>query len=390
MEEYILSGAIKNMLLLLMSQINAKKCDMVDSLRIEDLQELLSISKKHDLAHLVGDVLDKNGLLPEGSEIKKRFVWERNLAVFRYEQQQYEFEQTCNVLEENRIPFLPLKGSVIRRLYPEPWMRTSCDIDVLIPEENLDQAQSVLEKELGYKFLKNSNHDVSLLSESGVHLELHYNLLENSMIKSERSILGKIWDVAEREEGKNAHCKMPDEYFYCYHISHIAKHLKIGGCGVRAVLDTWILNHKIEFDKKKRDEVLERAGVLAVAKGLENLAEVWFSGAEADELSKNLGNYILTGELFGTIETKVAVLKIKQKNKFLYLWSRVFIPYSQFKFQYPALQKYPILYPFYIVKRLCLLLNKDKRKRALKEINQMVNDDEVQQDVAVMMQELGL
>ena len=106
----------------------------------EILPALFKLAKRHDLAHLIGDALDKNGLLEEGSEAQKRFLRERNMAVYRYEQIQHEFEQICDVLVKAEIAFIPLKGSVIRPLYPEPWMRTSCDIDILVKEENLSAA----------------------------------------------------------------------------------------------------------------------------------------------------------------------------------------------------------------------------------------------------------
>ena len=99
---------------------------------LEGLPALFALAKKHDLAHLVGDALDRNGFLSDGAEMRKPFLRERNMAVYRYEQQQYDFEQICDTLEDAQIPFLPLKGSVLRGYYPEAWMRTSCDIDILV------------------------------------------------------------------------------------------------------------------------------------------------------------------------------------------------------------------------------------------------------------------
>ena len=44
-------------------------------------------------------------------------------------------QKTSFKIKKVQIPFLPLKGSVIRQYYPEPWMRTSCDIDILVDFE---------------------------------------------------------------------------------------------------------------------------------------------------------------------------------------------------------------------------------------------------------------
>lgn len=102
----------------------------------EELVKLYKLSKSHDLAHLVGDVLIKNDLIGDG-EIKAKFQKQIMLAVYRYEKINYELGRLRKVLNEAEIPFIPLKGSVIRQYYPEPWMRTSCDIDVLVHESDL-------------------------------------------------------------------------------------------------------------------------------------------------------------------------------------------------------------------------------------------------------------
>ena len=70
---------------LLRFEINGDElCDEVkDLITLEMLPALFKLSKRHDLAHLIGDALDKNGLLPDGTEAKKHFLQERNMAVYR-------------------------------------------------------------------------------------------------------------------------------------------------------------------------------------------------------------------------------------------------------------------------------------------------------------------
>ena len=64
--------------------------DEKNLITLETLPFLFQLAKNHDVAHLVGDALDKNGLLPDGSEVKKRFIRERDMSFWRYEQQLYE------------------------------------------------------------------------------------------------------------------------------------------------------------------------------------------------------------------------------------------------------------------------------------------------------------
>ena len=111
------------------------------------LRDLLKLSSAHDIAHLLVLGLKQNGLIPqEQSEIENYIL----KAVYRYERTRHEYEKLCAALEKAQIPFLPLKGSVIRAYYPEPWMRTSCDIDVLVHREDLERAVSFLIQEERY------------------------------------------------------------------------------------------------------------------------------------------------------------------------------------------------------------------------------------------------
>ena len=64
---------------------------------LEKLPALFKLSKQHDLVHLVADALDKNDLLPENTEARKRFLQERKMAVYRYEQIQYELDEICRI-----------------------------------------------------------------------------------------------------------------------------------------------------------------------------------------------------------------------------------------------------------------------------------------------------
>ena len=104
-----------------------------------ELTRLYKLSKSHDLAHLVGSALSKNKI-PLNAEIKAKFDKQMLLAVYRYEKLQYELNVLREAFNAHEIVFIPLKGSVIRAYYPEPWMRTSCDIDILVDEAEVDRA----------------------------------------------------------------------------------------------------------------------------------------------------------------------------------------------------------------------------------------------------------
>ena len=337
-------------------------CDeMKNLITPEMLPALFKLSKRHDLALLIGDALDKNDLLPDGTEAKKRFLQERNMAVYRYEQIQYEFEQICETLENAKVPFIPLKGSIIRSFYPEPWMRTSCDIDILVDKSNLEQAKAYLVRDLEYQVENvESSHDISLYAPSGVHLELHYSLVEEGSAQSSSDILYGVWENVV--ESHSYQKEMLDEIFYFYHVAHMAKHFEIGGCGVRPFLDSYLLLHHAQYRTEACYRLLQQGGLLTFAKAVEETSNVWFCKMEATSLSREMQDYILYAGMYADTENRAAVQQAKKGGRIQYLWSRIFLPYEQLKLQYPKLGKYKILLPFYQVKRWCrLLFGKDSK-----------------------------
>ena len=381
-----LSGA---MMRLIANEVCAARLDL-DEYRFtdEELERLYELSKSHDLAHLVGDALIKNNLISNG-EIKSKFEKQIMTAVYRYENINYELNRLKQVINEAEIPFICLKGSVIRQYYPEPWMRTSCDIDILVHEDDLLRTVTLLNEKLSYKTEGKGSHNVSLFSQGGVHLELHYTLIESDILDKADRVLENVWEYAFPAE--KYEYSLTDEMFYYYHIAHMAKHFQIGGCGVRPFIDIWVLNHRLTFDEEKRESLLENGGLLIFAKQCEKLAEVWFGAGEHTEVTKKLENYILGGGVYGNVNNRVAVQQVKKGGKFKYAISRIWLPYDALKFHYPSLEGKKILLPFYEIRRWGKLLFKGGAKRSINELainNSTTPEQQVQ--ISALLCDLGL
>ena len=363
--------------------------DIKNSITPEVLPALFHLSKKHDLAHLIGDALDKNSLLPDGLGIKEYFLQERDVAMFRYTQAQYELEQISEILEKAQIPFIPLKGSVAQLFYPEAWMRTSCDIDVLVDRENLVRAQQCLQSHLEYH-LENaeSSHDVSLYAPSGVHLELHYSLEEGEYTQGSSDILSGVW--GNITDSSSYQKSMTNAMFYFYHIAHMAKHFEVGGCGIRPFLDVYLLKRSGRYDFDACYELLKKGGLLTFSKAVEETAAVWFGDALETTLVQDVQNYILYAGMYADVQNRAAV-RYAKRGGIKYFWSRVFLSYEQLKMQYPNLEKRKLLLPFYQVKRWCrLLLGKDAKNvaRELKANIRLQSDKK--EYITKLLKDLGL
>ena len=180
--------------------------------------------------------------------------------------------------------------------------------------------------------------------------------------------------------------------FYFYHIAHMAKHfVATGGCGIRPFLDIWVLNHRIDFDREKREKLLSDGGLDVFAKQAELLSAVWFGNAEHTEITRRMEEYILRGGVYGTKTNQVVVQQQKKGGKLKYALSKIFIPYEKIKFHYPILQKHKWLTQIMEVRRWGKLIFCGHLKRTVNELkfNSRISED-VAAKTRTLLKNVGL
>lgn len=384
---------VKGMLALLRSAICNSTLDAEEKqlMKEGDIEQLYLLSKKHDLAHLVCQGLYNNSLIDKTNSFYTKFHQKQIMAIYRYEQMNYEFGKLCQALEKAEITFIPLKGTVIRSYYAKPWYRTSCDIDLLVKEQELEKALDYLTGVCSYTKKNTGPHDVSLYTPNGIHIELHYRLVDEGQEDSASTVLKGVWEDARLCEGYNYRYGMSDEMFYFYHIYHMAKHIENGGCGIRPFIDLNILDGIKEASFAKRDELLKKGDLLKFAEAARKLSRVWLEGEEADELCEKLQYYIISGGVYGNDENRIAVQQQKKGGKLAYAFSKIFLSYDELKFYYPVLMRHPWLMPLMQIIRWFGIVFAGRTKRSLDELKQSSDitrsaSDETKQ----FMQELGL
>ncbi len=354
--------------LLLRSVFSDDACGVTlpDSLTEEELDALFRLAKGHDILQLAAHALEEAHLLGEG---KYAAAFRRSMltATWRVEKLAYEYNRITAALEEAEIPYIPLKGVVLRPIYPEPWMRVSCDIDILVHEEDLDRSASVLAGKLNYTIAEErSYHDLSLFAENGVHLELHFNIREN--METLDPILDRVWEYSSpRYEG--ASCHLQSNEFLLFHlICHMAYHFTFGGCGIRPFLDLYLLRKKLSFDERVLNVLLAEAGLVKFYDRISHIMNVWFDGAEHTEETERVAMYILGGGVYGSQENKVAVDQVRLGgNKVKQVLERLFMPYEPLCTIYPQLKGKPRLTLFYQVRRWFRLIRKKRLGASARE-----------------------
>ncbi len=347
------------------------------SITSADFNEIYRCSKYHEIAHVVGESLKKNGFLSAENQkaVSAEFEKERLLALMWHSQSQYEIDRISSALEKHAVKYLPLKGVVQRELYKTPWYRTSCDLDFLVEEKDLDRAMSILKEELEYTVGERTANEQSLQSPSGIHLELHYDMTERGQFTND--VLTNIWDYTTDYSAENHYRKklIPSAYYYC-HVQHMMKHFRNGGCGIRTLIDLWILKNNTTCRDFDDDSLVKDSECSAFYDAIDYLLRVWFNKEEPNDLSLWMQDFIFAGGVYGSKSNVVKIGQTKKGGRFKYLLSRVFISNKDLKEKYPVLKEKPILIPFYHIKRWFRpIFIKSSAKSAAQDLSYTVKTD---------------
>lgn len=362
-------SATKLFLLVIRAFVTNSKIDQTvrDQFTPEMIEALFGIAKAHDVTQIVSDVLFKNQLLVKGTPIAEMYQKSQITALRRYMNIEHEQQRLYKLFEDNAIAFIPLKGAVSRQYYPEPYMRTSCDVDILVHEEDLQKAVQLLMTTLNYR----SNeivgyHDVSLYSPTGVHLELHYNLKEKRANLDR--VLVNVWDHSVDTENGAYYKLQSPEFFLFHHMAHMVNHFLRGGCGIRPFIDLYFMEKQVKYNVDVRDALMKQAEIDVFYRSALQCLDVWFNNGAATETVDLIESYILNGGVYGNRENRINVDQNKKGGKRKYILSRLFLPYDVLKYRYPILKKHKILLPFIWVIRLFTFISPKKRKRAQRDL----------------------
>jgi len=288
--------------------------NVLDTCDIND--EVVALAKKHSLLQFISE--------------------ENMLRQTMYSlRQEYVLKLISEKFEAAGIDYIPLKGSVVKNLYPQIWMRSSGDIDILVHEEDMDKIEDAIEMEL----IRKGSHCWEYNLE-GVIDEIHFRLINNIMIPEAAKVLGDGWLYTQKVEGHKY--EMRPEAFYLYHLAHMAVHIFKGGCGIRSFVDIYFIRLKMNIDENKLAGLLDKAGLADFEKIARNISDNWISGKYT---ATEIENFIIRGGAFGAQVNGTAFGQAKSGGKFINMIKRIFLTYTEMKYRYPILEKCPYLLP---------------------------------------------
>ena len=184
--------------------------------------------------------------------------------------------EILDLLEARQIPCAVLKGTSVAYLYPHPELRTIGDIDILVDEENLDEACRALQAD---GFAPSYTAEKHLCLQKGaVWVEMHR--MASVFPESEKGRFTKqtmtdaLRHTQEAEIGGVRFPMLSGAYQIIALLAHMEQHLATSGIGLRQVCDWAVTAHALRncFDGETL-ALLERCGLLRFAQIMTRLCE---------------------------------------------------------------------------------------------------------------------
>lgn len=351
--------SIENVLIyLLKCAINGETPKLANDI---DYNALYQLCQSHKVTQMVYYPLKNAGVQNDAFALfeEKHFQQIKRTLI-----QSAEFESVTEKLYQNGIDALAFKGRFIASLYPSEDMRYSSDVDLLVDEKNLNAAGDVL---LGLGYLakrRGTSIEDAYYKLPIMYLELHSKLFFNDDFGG---VFDRVFENAVRfDNGNYLTLTLDDLYVYC--VAHFYKHYQFSGCGVRFVVDHYLLNQHIT-NQEYINKQLKQAGLLEFKQKMDKIVQKWF---ETDQNELDLDDddkYILGTSLYGSHENAVKnqMKKINEKHKnklvakLVYCFRRIFPTLDFMKMKYAAVNKHPFLLPLYWIVRIIQTIFRFKR-----------------------------
>ncbi len=364
---------------------------------ISDPQSFLLMTLENGLAGLVYSVCSEE-ILP--SPFYER-LQEAHYAYIASDAQQDNVVQSVSALfKQHKIPFVFLKGTHLKQLYPDPFMRAMGDVDLLVKEETMQNVTRLFLDNHVKRISQSVQHDVFVMN--GVTIEVHPTLFK-AFDKRYEKLMRSPWDYIRCDDV----CEFEKPYECVYLLYHLAKHLNSGGIGLRSLLDIgiYLKAYHESIDKDELFKLLDQVELRSFFNHIVTMNIRYFKfDTLNDYLDKSLSESINydevmvffalsgihgKGKSFNPFEVRYASHKSNQKRRLSFYLSILLPSYKTMKGMYPWLRFMPLLYPFtWGIRGVRLMLF--KRKSSWRKIKQLQFDDEQVDLIQSLYKKLGL
>ena len=340
-------NSANDLIYLLSCVLNKEKPDAKRCAAME-LGKLYRLSQFHMLTAAAAHALEQVAELPRPfDQAKKKAI--RKIALFDIER-----GIILREFDKEGIRYVPLKGIIMKSLYPQSYLREMTDNDILCDGEKMHLVNCIM-KRLGYECDKfgESNHDIYSKPPT-LEFEMHRSLFSDrdcpELARYYQQLEGSMLETG----------KMSDENFYVYLTAHIFNHYRKGGIGLRALADIYVFNRRFRerLNREYLETELKKLELTDFERSFRTLAQKTFTAQPLTENESAELRYLIasgSGGITGHDEyhrtEKLLGSDDSTAAKRSYLLGRVFISGENLKESYPFVYHHKALYPALLIYR---------------------------------------
>lgn len=317
-------------------------------------EELFQMAEAHQVSVIVLAAVEQLTKKPAPALLTK---WQdaKGLYAFINIAQILELDRLIKSFASEGISAVPLKGCLMKSLYPHTEYRQMGDLDILIQEKDAERARTEMES-LGYhtKFFGVGHHDY-YRRDPFLVVELHRMLFDTK--SNLHPLFKNIWERVQPGDKPGNALRLSVEDFYLFLIAHFEKHFHNFGSGIRSIMDVAVFLNSCSdsLDWPYIDRELIKLGLADFHEAIKQLAMAWFHGEPCSDFARQLERELFdSGGAYGSRHKYLdnTAFRLKNTTKLNYILRMIFLPLPQMRILYPVLHDWSVLYPFFLVHRL--------------------------------------
>lgn len=337
-----------------------------DIMKDADIKEIFRYGITHKVIALVCYALEKIMQVPVP------FMEAKTKAIRKDMLMDAELQKISAFMEDKGIFYMPLKGTLLKELYPKAGMRQMSDVDIFYDSDFREEVKEHM-LSLSYECTACTDSQDAYKRQPVYIFEFHHLLFSEVESKTLYEYYKDMESRLVKDKENSFRYDMTEEDFYIYLIAHEYKHFSQFGTGIRSLLDVLVFLRRYEetldMDYVRRE--LEKLNISEFEEKQRKICKKLDSDNFYRNLSENeeeLLSCFLCGGVYGDYRTGIVnrmTGKIGEKNrevskgkKIKYIFKRIFPPIEYYRAAYPFFYKHRLLIPFCVVYRVFLALFK--------------------------------
>lgn len=368
-----------------------------------DWEGIFQLAKKHDVSGILAQCIKA---LPQEYQPKgvlaSQFTQTLGYTLISFEKKERSTAALTDCLNHAKIRHLLVKGPTTQRYYPVPALRTCGDTDVVVAPTDYDRTVESLEH-IGFELL--SKHlEVATLLYLGQRFEIHNEL--DDIGNKNKALFSDYFSPALSHPEHEYTYYLNDDLALYYTVIHLLHHVKIGGAGIRMLMDVDVLLRHTPKVLINFYKYAEEAELLQSCTYIISLCKLWFDTPVAADLPntesalyQNMEFVVLNGGTFGKQNGGLGSFylqkQIKNDGKItlmtrLKTFLRFLFPDKDYMQRgYPYAAKYPILLGAAYMQRIITGLFK-RNKQSMQSLRGITSDSDHSKRLFQINQELGI